>query len=436
MNDYAVYVLSAGLEFFFAVVSVILLTGCLLDHDRKRPANRILIAMLAVHALMNAADACLWLWCDVPSLLALMKALSFVSYGLGCALFALFATLLIRYIREYTSVPNWIGHIVLSFSVVMAILWVASLFNGMYYYWDANGVCHIGDLYFVSQAFGILFLVGNIALVLVYRNRLPQRDRAIMILYSAVPLVSFAFVPFWDVVPLYTASTVSLLLYYTAIHVEHGQRVAEQEAQLARQELELSNSRTAMMLTQIQPHFLYNALTAIAQLCEKDPKRAKEITLCFSEYLHSNMDALTRTGPIPFEKEWEHVKTYLAIEQVRFGAFLRVSYDIGTTDFEIPPLCLQPLVENAVKHGVGLKEDGGTVAMQTRERPDCYEITVSDDGVGFDPAQPCRDGKAHIGIQNVRERLRAMMGAELSVESEPGRGTSVRITIPKKGDLL
>ena len=434
MNN-PVYLLSAGLEFFFAVVSVILLIGCLFDHERNRPTNRIMMAIFAVHALMNAADACLWLWCDVASLLTLMKILSFVSYGLGCAIFALFATLLIRYIREYASVPGWIRGCILSLSAIMAILWAISLFNGMYYYWDENGVCQIGSLYILSQAFGILFLVGNIVLVLVYRRALPKGEFAIMILYSLIPLISFAFVPFWDVVPPYMASTVSLLLCYTAIHVEHGQRVAEQEAQLARQELELSNSRAAMMLTQIQPHFLYNTLTAIAQLCERNPKQAKETALDFSEYLHSNMDALMRTNPIPFEKELEHVRTYLAIEQVRFGPFLRVSYDIGTTDFEIPPLCLQPLVENAVKHGVGLSEDGGTVTIQTRELQDGYEITVSDDGVGFDPTQPLRDGKAHIGIVNVRERLHSMMDADLCVESERGRGTTVRMIIPKKGDL-
>ena len=432
MND-AVYLVSAGLEFFFAAVSVILLVGCLFDHDRKRLESRFMIAILAVHALMNAVDACLWLWCDTPALLTLVKILSFVSYGLGCAIFAMLASLQLSYIREYAAVPKWIPHGILTLSVIMAILWVVSLFNGMYYYWDANGACQIGPLYFLSQAFGILFLTGNIVMVLVYRKALPERNVIVLILYSAIPLLSFAFVPLWDVVPLLTASTVSLLLYYTVIHLEHGQRVAEQEAQLAKQELELASSRTAMMLTQIQPHFLYNTLTAIAQLCENDPKQAKETTLCFSEYLRSNMDALTQTRPIPFETELAHVKTYLAIEQVRFGAFLRVSYDVGAANFMIPPLCLQPLVENAVKHGVGIKEDGGTVTIRTRELPDGYEITVSDDGVGFDPAQRLSDDKAHIGIENVRERLHTMMDASVRVESERGRGTNVWITIPKRG---
>ena len=431
MND-AVYLLSAGLEFFFAAVSGILLIGCLFDHDRKRPENRMTIAILAVHALMNAVDACIWLWCDVPALLTLMKILSFVSYGLGCAIFAMFTSLQLSYIREYAPVPKWIPYGVLTLSVVMTVLWIASLFNGMYYYWDESGVCQIGSMFFLSQVFGALFLTGNIALVLVYRRALPERNWIVLILYSAIPLLSYVFVPLWDVVPLFTASTISLLLYYTVIHVEHGQRAAEQEMRLAKQELELAGSRAAMMLTQIQPHFLYNTLTAIAQLCENDPKKARETTLCFSEYLRSNMDALTETKPIPFEAELNHVKTYLAIEQVRFGAFLQVSYDIGTTGFEIPPLCLQPLVENAVKHGVGASEDGGTVTIRTRELPNGYEIAVSDDGVGFDPARIFTDGKAHIGIENVRERLRAMMDAEVFIESERGCGTDVRITIPKK----
>ena len=104
----SVYLLSAGLEFFFAVVSVILLIGCLFDHERGRKANRIFIAILIVHALMNVVDALLWLWCDAPELLALVKVLSFLSYALGICIFVLFTSLLVCYLREYVPVPSWV----------------------------------------------------------------------------------------------------------------------------------------------------------------------------------------------------------------------------------------------------------------------------------------------------------------------------------------
>lgn len=427
------YLLSAGLEFFFAVVSIILLAGCLFDHERGRRTNRILIAILILHTVMNVIDACLWLWCDVPRLLALMKVFSFLSYAFGVAVLVLFSDLLICYLRDYAPVPRWVTRTVIAVSALASLLWVISLFNGMYYVWDENGVCKIGEWYWVSQAFGVFLLALNIALVLQYRKALQRRDCGVLILYSAIPLVSYAFVPLWDVTPLYMASTLSLLLYYTAIHVEHGQRAARQQARLALQEVELHDSRSAMMLSQIKPHFLYNTLTAIAQLCDKDPQKAKETTLYFSDYLRRNMNALNQKRPIPFEKELEHVKTYLAIEQVRFAEALRVNYDIQATAFCLPPLCLQPLVENAVKHGVGMKEDGGTVSLATRERPDCFEITVTDDGVGFVPNKPPEDGKAHIGLQNVRDRLQKMSCGTLEISSQPGWGTTVTVRVPKGG---
>lgn len=426
------YILSAGLEFFYALVSAILLVGCLLDHDRKRLANRVMIAMLSVHTVMNLVDACIWLWCDVPSMVALMKVLSFVSYALGCALFAIFAYLLVCYIREYASVPKWVIRAIIALSGFMALLWVISIFNGMYYVWDENGICTHGDLYYMSQGFGALFLILSIALVLAYRSTLGRKDSTVLVLYGAIPLAAFAFVPIWDVVPVYTASTISLLLYYTIIHVEHGQRAAEQRERLIKQELELMNSRTAVMLSQIRPHFLYNTLSAIAQLCETSPQKAKETTLYFSEYLRRNMRALEQKEPILFEKELEHVKTYLLIEHVRFGDNLRVEYDIKATEFTVPALCLQPIVENAVKHGINVKEDGGCVTIQTRELPEHFEITVKDDGVGFDTARIQKDDGRHIGISNVRQRLESMMGAELIVTSQIGEGTVVTILIPKK----
>ena len=144
------------------------------------------------------------------------------------------------------------------------------------------------------------------------------------------------------------------------------------------------------------------------------------------------MNSLKEQAPVPFESELRHLETYLSLEKMRFGDELNIEYDIEATDFLIPSLTVQPLVENAVKHGVGMKEDGGTVTITTKEFDDRYEVIVSDDGVGFDTAKKTNDGRTHIGMENVRNRLKTMCNAVLNIESTVGKGTVATITIPKE----
>ena len=213
-----------------------------------------------------------------------------------------------------------------------------------------------------------------------------------------------------------------------------GAIILDQTEQYYRTEQELAQMRSALVLSQVQPHFLYNSLTAIAALCEQAPAEAKEATLAFAEYLRTNMNALSAKGTVPFSVELRRIETYLYLERLRFGDELLVDMDIETTDFCLPALTIQPLVENAVKWGVGQAENGGTVKLAVRQTPLGAEVTVSDDGVGFDPARPPQDGKDHLGLQLVRDRLNAVCGATLTVESRIGQGTLARVSIPREPD--
>ena len=195
-----------------------------------------------------------------------------------------------------------------------------------------------------------------------------------------------------------------------------------------------AEQRIQIMMTQIQPHFLYNSLTVIQELCRSDPAQAEAATVQFANYLRGNMDALQTGTPIPFGQELEHTRQYLALEEMRFEDKLTVRYDIQCESFLLPNLTLQPIVENAVRHGVRGNADGrGEVVIATRETPDRYEITVKDNGPGFDPEKHPKDqGSSHVGIQNVRQRLAQMCGGELKIESIPGAGTCVTIALPKE----
>ena len=197
-------------------------------------------------------------------------------------------------------------------------------------------------------------------------------------------------------------------------------------------EKELMESRITLMISQIQPHFLYNSLNSIYHLCDMDAKLAQQAIGDFSEYRHHVLSSLKRTTPVLFEQELHNVKAYLQLEQLRFDD-LKIVYRIETSHFFVPALSVQPLVENAVKHGICGKEDGGTLVLSTREKEDCFEIIVEDDGVGFDVDSLPNDGEKHLGVHNVQSRLEAMMGGSLNIISTPGIGTTAIIRVPKEG---
>lgn len=220
------------------------------------------------------------------------------------------------------------------------------------------------------------------------------------------------------------AIVICSVFYYIWLHLR---LVREHEDDLKAQQ------RIQIMLSQIKPHFLYNTLGAIEELCIEAP-RARDAIHTFSIYLRGNMDTLSQAELIPFEREMNHTKLFLELEKMRFGDDLTIVYDLECTDFSIPTLTLQPIVENAVTHGVRMTESGqGTVTIQTREFDDRFEVVVLDDGPGFDPRKHPSDGRSHVGIANVRERLHSACGGSLRIES--GNGTRATIILPKEGQL-
>jgi sensor histidine kinase YesM len=135
---------------------------------------------------------------------------------------------------------------------------------------------------------------------------------------------------------------------------------------------------------------------------------------------------------IYFEKELSFVNAYLDIEKVRFDDELLIMFDIGVSNFKLPVLTVQPIVENAVKHGTSKKEGVSNLYISTRETESFYEIEIRDTGVGFDERTCQDDDRKHIGISNVRQRLETLCNGTLTIESTLGVGTTALIKIPKK----
>ena len=309
-------------------------------------------------------------------------------------------------------------------AIVGMVLVVVSQFNNLYYHFDAQNIYHRNAGYYISFLIPVAGMLIDLTLLVQYRKNISQQMFVSMISYIILPFGATIIQTFYYGASLINISIgISMILMFIVAIVEQNQM-------LAMREKEAADLRISLLLSQIAPHFIYNTLTTIQGLCEKDPALAKETTGQFAKYLRGNLESLSENETIPFARELEHVQCYLAIEKKRFGDRVNVVYDIEEKGFLIPALTLQPVVENAVKYGLCKKDGGGTIHIHVYERNDINQIVVEDDGAGFDAKSLLNDGKKHIGLRNVQSRLRDMCNGTLTITSEIGKGTIVTIGIP------
>lgn len=409
---------------FSALVILFLLIGAVADPTNKRSFMKIFIYLLAASIVVHLGEIGIWIFQGSPDHLVLLKLCCVMSYGVGTMLIALLTYCLLSFFMDKENISLLPAHIMLGVCSVFFLLIISSLWNGFVFTIDSQGNVTDGPLGFAVYMFDVTTFLVEIGMITYYRRFLSVRGFLVLIGHCTIQLLTMFLVNVWYPAPMYVAAALFLILMFIFFHGELTRQFAEKEK-------ELGESRIAIMVSQIQPHFLYNSLNAIYHLCDKDTGLAKKAINDFSEYLRHNLNSLKLTAPVCFEKELQYVKTYLNLEKMRFDEELNVEYHIETTGFLVPALSVQPLVENSVKHGICKKENGGTLRLSSKESEDFFEVTIADDGVGFDPGKEPDDGKLHVGIQNVKQRLHAMCGGTLTIESRPGEGTSVTIRIPK-----
>jgi len=309
----------------------------------------------------------------------------------------------------------------LIFNLVSTIPFIPS---GLFFSVTRDCVYIRGPLFFLSYLFIVIELVV-LSLYAVFA--IPNRMKAIgYVAFSAFPLFVSAMLLFLPLAsPMVDFSTViSSLMMYSFVALEDKEKALENEAKLTKY-------KTDIMLSQIGPHFIYNTLSTISALCTIDPQKAQALSADFTDYLRNNLNLAKAERLSAFEEELNHTKKYIEIEKVRFGKKLNVEYDIGEKDFMLPSLSLQPIVENAVKHGVTHKREGGTVRITTEKRGEKYAVIVSDDGVGFDTKAFVPE-EGHYGISNTAQRLRLLLGGEMQIDSSVGSGTTVTMLVGKR----
>ena len=223
-----------------------------------------------------------------------------------------------------------------------------------------------------------------------------------------------------------------MVLKFIPNNINAAAKAKELETEKIMLNAQLAESRISTMMSQIRPHFIYNTLGSIEQLCEVDPKKAGELVHDFAKYLRGNFGELDNPKPILMSQEMEHVHHYISIENVRFPD-MTFTFEMNSDDFKIPALTVQPIVENAIKHGLMRLQSGGTIRVVSFETETDYCVTVEDDGVGFD-TNVLLDERKHVGLRNIRERLKTMVNGTLEIKSVVNVGTKVLIKIPKEAN--
>jgi two-component system LytT family sensor kinase len=419
-------------QFFCLTVTLALLICRHFDHDlRRERQSRLMNRMLQFNtALLICCILCALIE-GRADLEPLLNILTFGRCGLGHPLAGLYAEYAIcticdatpkserpqldtavKYVRIITCV-SWGSALILNL-ISMGTPLIFSCFGGHYVR---------GSYFWLNQLLGATDVIPAIILLFLTRRALGKRRTISLLCYPILPCIAIMVqfpIPEYDITSIST--TLALVIIYVAIYVDRGY-------QLIQQEQDLMESRVSVLLSQIQPHFLYNALAIIQDLCHHKAPEAEETTIEFSEFLRANIDSLKLYQQlIPFERELDHTRNYLALEAKRFGDLLQVDYLIEATDFRLPPLTLQPLVENAVRWGVMQKEDGGRVTIRSWDDGTRHCLSITDNGIGFNTRDIPEDRVS--GITGIRERLKRQCGGSLTLESVPGAGSSALITIP------
>ncbi len=405
------------------MMSILGLESAIVTPSLDRPGKRFFIFFFSVLTLGSATfflELAVYL---MPELKTLQMITYFLQSLLYTAPFLPLAAYLLSCCGESWRNAQFF-HIVLTLWIVYFVMVCVSQFTTVFWYVTPDGVLQSGPLYSLLAAPLLTMLLFITVGVVQRRGKLSRRHyRAFLICLLPTTVCMFVHV----LMPVYTLLDVSLTISAFSMYrfIE-----AESVEQNLRHQQEIASQRSSIAVLQMRPHFIYNTMTSIYYLCDQDSELAKKVTMDFAIYLRKNLTAIASENAIPFSEELEHARAYLAVEQAQFEDALLVDFDTPYIEFRVPPLTLQPIVENAIKHG--MDPDSGLlhIWVRTKETDSSNEVIVEDDGPGFDPAIA---DDPHTTLANIRQRLNMMCGGKLDIKHRADGGTIVKVTVPRRG---
>ena len=305
------------------------------------------------------------------------------------------------------------------------VMLIYTQFSTTIYYVTEDNVYHRGPYYPLLLVPAVLLMLINMVGLFNIMDQLSKRTRNVLFLNLLIPTVAMLIqMHSYGVLLIVFGTSVSALILFNNIVNEEAERYIDQKIALSEQ---VFKTKTL----QIRPHFIYNTMSSIYYLCEIDPKKAQKLVDDFSSYLKKNYSAMVKEGLIPFNEELTHTRAYLNVIKARYEDMIFVDYDTPHIAFRLPPLTLEPVVENAVKHGLDPDSDPLHILIRTGSTADGNILIVENSGTDYLEEQT-EDNDPHIGLDNVRSRLSTLCDGTLSIDRREEGGTIVTIFLPEK----
>ena len=421
---------------FLSVALILSIVFLLIENRRERPTGTGHIAVIVVILSIIVVNGAIREWflqaiynkktdyshAPAMTFMYLRAALEQIMFPLIAYIMLLLVLPPDRKLKFLTFIPE----------LVVLIAEVINLFGPkILFYYDSHLKSHDNLLFLVPYFAGMLYLLLLLRYSIIFFKTKNLGKGITLVFIVFLTLLECYLEAAYIVVDLMdeivALDVIAFYFYIVTIYQ------SDIKLRLRTSELELEQSKRLLAVSQIQPHFMYNSLTSIIYLCDKDTAKTKTALIDFSKYLRQNVDAISKVGLVSIKDELAHTKVYLSLEKLRFDDDLTVEFDIQDENFMLPVLTVQPMVENAVKHGINASESGcGTIVISTVETENAHKITIRDDGAGFDTHTLHSLDNSHIGIANVRKRLDDECHGTLIINSEPDKGTECIILIPKE----
>ena len=357
-----------------------------------------------------------------PALTTTYKVSMYVSSLTSSLLMPMLTMIIIKTSRpDAELIKCRIFRFVLVMWIVYFVLLAVTQFTTFIYYITPDNVYHRGPYYALLLVPPAILMGANLVELIIRRKSFSRRQLKGYSIYIGLPLVGMLVqMFFFGLLTIALCSVLAALWMFVFILEDHVDKVIEQANDNAEQ-------KANILALQMRPHFIYNTLTSIYYLCDQSPEKAKQTILDFTTYLRRNFTAIASKETVNFNDELEHTKAYIAVEQVRFEDAIEVVYDTPYTTFRLPALTLQPLVENAIKHGLNPELVPMEIVIRTVKTDTSVKLIVENTGSEFSERE---NDDPHIALENLIERLNIMCNATLTIEPKEGGGTIVTVEIP------
>ena len=419
-------IFNVGANFICIIFCLVLFFSVYFDKSQNIKSKYLFMALLLLAGTNLAITIFFYLFKDINDKfnIVVCSLLHYLFLLIGASFVLMFWHYIVATYFLKDKFIKILGYILAIICVVDYIYITSNIFFNHIFFVSEDGIFNRGKLYFSSLIFLLISFSFIITLIIKYKKLLSIRTILSIAFYLIISVTARVInIYYINLAISYVGITIVLLLVYSNIYLQKNYELEANKTLLEKQKLDNAISR-------VEPHFMFNVLSSIYYIVDKDPKLAKEAINDFSKYMRDSIESIDKPQIISFKEELEYCRNYLSLEQMRYGDELSIHYDLKIDDFFVLRFSLQPIIENAIKHGTSQNKNGGNLWIESYSEDKYNIVCIRDDGPGFDIN--ILNSTNRIGIKNVKYRIQNLIHGDIIFESIENKGTVVKVYFPKE----